>query len=129
MIFICTTKKQKMRVFYYLSSCNTCKKIESQLTLGESVKKIDIKKKKLTEEELTILHEKVGNYEELINKRAQLFKQRNIDYKKLEEKDFKNLLLEHYTFIKRPILIYDEKIFVGNSPKTILKAIKFLNEQ
>ena len=76
-----------------------------------------------------LLHEKVGKYEELINKRAQLFKQRNIDYKKLEEKDFKNLLLEHYTFIKRPILIYDEKIFVGNSPKTILKAIKFLNEQ
>ena len=88
-----------MRVFYYLSSCNTCKKIESQLTLGESVKKIDIKKE-TSEEELTILHEKVGKYEELINKRAQLFKQRNIDYKKLEEKNFKNLLLEHYTFIK-----------------------------
>ena len=118
-----------MRVFYYLSSCNTCKKIESQLTLGESVKKIDIKKKKLTEQELKTLHEKVGNYEGLINKRAKLFKQRNIDYKKLEEKDFKNLLLEHYSFIKRPILIYDEKIFVGNCPKTILKAIKFLNEQ
>ena len=118
-----------MRVFYYLSSCSTCKKIENQLILGESVKKIDIKKKKLTEQELKTLHEKVGNYEGLINKRAQLFKQRKIDYKKLEEKDFKNLLLEHYTFIKRPILIYDEKIFVGNSPKTILEAIKFINEQ
>ena len=118
-----------MRVFYYLSSCSTCKKIENQLTLGESVKKIDIKKKKLTKQELKTLHEKVGNYEGLINKRAQLFKQRNIDYKKLEEKDFKNLLLEHYTFIKRPILMYDEKIFVGNSPKTILEAIKFINEQ
>ena len=129
MIFICITLKKKMRVFYYLSSCSTCKKIENQLTLGESVKKIDIKKKKLTEEELTILHEKVGKYEELINKRAQLFKQRNMDYKKLEEKDFKNLLLGHYTFIKRPILIYDEKIFVGNSPKAILEAIKFINEQ
>ena len=81
-----------------------------------------------TEEELKILHEKVGSYEGLINKRAQLLKQRNIDYKKLEEKDFKNLLLEHYTFIKRPILMYDEKIFVGNSPKTILEAIKFINE-
>ena len=129
MIFICTNKKKKIRVFYYLSSCNTCKKNENQLKLGESVKKIDIKKKKLTEEELTILHEKVGKYEELINKRAQLFKQRKIDYKKLKEKDFKNLLLEHYTFIKRPILMYDEKIFVGNSPKTILEAIKFINEQ
>ena len=128
MIFICTTKKQKMRIFYYLSSCNTCKKIENQLSLDKSVKKIDIKKKKLTEEELKMLHEKVGNYEGLINKRAQLFKQRNIDYKKLEEKDFKNLLLEHYTFIKRPILIYDDKVFVGNSSKTILEAIKFINE-
>ena len=117
-----------MRVFYYLSSCSTCKKIENQLSLGESVKKIDIKKKKLTEEDLKILFEKVGNYESLINKRAQLFKQRNIDYKNLEEKDFKNLLLEHYTFIKRPILIYDDKVFVGNSSKTILEAIKFINE-
>ena len=117
-----------MRVFYYLSSCSTCKKIENQLSLGESVKKIDIKKKKLTEEDLKILFEKVGNYESLINKRAQLFKQRNIDYKNLEEKDFKNLLLEHYTFIKRPILMYDDNVFVGNSSKTILEAIKFINE-
>ena len=45
-----------------------------------------------------------------------------------EEKDFKNLLLEHYTFIKRPILMYDDKVFVGNSSKTILEAIKFINE-
>ena len=117
-----------MRVFYYLSSCSTCKKIENQLLLDESVKKIDIKKKKITEEELKILFEKVGNYEGLINKRAQLFKQQNIDYKNLDENDFKNLLLEHYTFIKRPILIYDNKVFVGNSSKTILEAIKFINE-
>lgn len=118
-----------MRVFYYLSSCSTCKKIENQLSFDESVKKIDIKKNKLTYEELRMLFEKLGNYEGLINKRAQLFKQRNINYKTLKEKDFKNLLLDHYTFLKRPILIYDNKVFVGNSPKTVLEAIKFINEQ
>ena len=46
-----------MRVFYYLSSCSTCKKIENQLSFDESVKKIDIKKNKLTYEELRMLFE------------------------------------------------------------------------
>ena len=66
---------------------------------------------------------------EYLNKIHSAYKKAYSKVKKLKEKDFKNLLLEHYTFIKRPILMYDEKIFVGNSPKTILEAIKFINEQ
>ena len=118
-----------MRVFYYLNSCDTCKRIINELAINESIIQIDIKKKPLTAVQLEVLFEKVGNYEELINKRAQLFKQRNLKDQQLKEEDYKNLLLEHYTFLKRPILLYEEQIFVGNSAKTVAKAKAFLNEQ
>ena len=40
----------------------------------------------------------------------------------LSDTDFKNLLLEHYTFLKRPVLIWEDQVFVGNSKKTIEEA-------
>jgi arsenate reductase len=129
MIFLCKIKNAQMRVFYYLNSCDTCKRIINELAINESIIQIDIKKNPLTAVQLEVLFEKVGNYEELINKRAQLFKQLNLKDRQLNEEDYKNLLLEHYTFLKRPILLYEEQIFVGNSAKTVAKAKAFLNEQ
>jgi len=38
-------------------------------------------------------------------------------------------LLEHYTFLKRPVLVYEEHIFVGNAAKTVAEAKAFLDEQ
>ena len=37
----------------------------------------------------------------------------------LKEELFKNLILEEYTFLKRPVFIIGHVIFVGNSKKTI----------
>ena len=128
MIFLCKIKNAQMRVFYYLNSCDTCKRIIKELAIKESISQIEIKKNPLTSVQLEILFEKVGSYEELINKRAQLYKKRNLKDRKLKEEDYKNLLLEHYTFLKRPILLYEEQIFVGNSAKTVAKAKAFLNE-
>lgn len=71
----------------------------------------------------------VGSYEALVNKRAQLFKKITLKDVKLNEQKYKSLLLEHYTFLKRPVLLYDGHIFVGNSSKTISAAKSFLNEQ
>ena len=47
----------------------------------------------------------------------------------LSENDIKDLLLEHYTFLKRPVLLYDNKLFIGNTAKVITEAKAFLNEQ
>ena len=46
--------------------------------------------------------------------------------KNLTEIDFKNLILEHYTFLKRPILINDDQIFVGNSKSVVAAALESL---
>ena len=44
----------------------------------------------------------------------------------LNEKDFKNLILENYTFLKRPVAIIDQEIFIGNSKKNITALIEAL---
>ena len=45
----------------------------------------------------------------------------------LLESDYKTLILKHYTFLKRPVLILKNKIFIGNSPKIIEQVKLILN--
>ena len=117
-----------MGYFLYLNSCSTCKRILEDLSLPNEIALIDIKKETLTPAQLEELYQLTGSYETLFNKRAQLFKQRNIDSQNLTESSAKDLLLDHYTFLKRPILVYREKIFVGNSKAEVAAAKKWLNE-
>ena len=87
------------------------------------------KNTRLTTEQLSRLYEAAGSYESLINKRAQLLKQPHLKDKELTEDDYRNLLLDHYTFLKRPVLVYNNKYFIGNSKDTIEQARDWINEQ
>tara|TARA_B100000530_G_scaffold293365_1_gene210874 strand:+ start:466 stop:822 length:357 start_codon:yes stop_codon:yes gene_type:complete len=115
-----------MKAFYYLKTCSTCKRIMSDLNLG-SITQIDLKSTKISEKEINLLKDLSGSYESLFNKRSQLFKKRNLKNKNLSEQDYKNLILEHYTFMRRPILIYGKRIFIGNDKKNIDSLKKFLD--
>lgn len=116
-----------MLSFYYLKNCSTCKNIIKKLGLIESEGLIDIKKQGITESELDFLHSLSGSYESLFSKRSQLYKQRKLKNVNLDEIDFKKLILEHYTFLKRPVLVIDDKIFIGNSPEIIKQAKNIIN--
>jgi arsenate reductase len=41
----------------------------------------------------------------------------------LTENDYKNYILEEYTFLKRPTIISGDKIFIGSTKSTI-EALK-----
>lgn len=116
-----------MKKFYYLSSCSTCKRILGELNLPKDIELHEIKSEPISENDLDILHNLAGSYEELFSKRAQLYKERDLKSKKLSEADYKNLILEHYTFLKRPVLVFENQIFIGNSPKTVREAQKTLH--
>ena len=118
-----------MRNFYYLSSCDSCKRIMGTLSLDPSINKIDIKKNPLNISQLEELHTISGSYEVLFSLRAQLYKQRDLKNKILSEETIKELLLEHYTFLKRPVLIFDKTLFIGNSASVVAKVKTFLDEQ
>ena len=118
-----------MKVFFYLKSCNTCKRIINELNLSSDIDLIDIKTNPLNKKELKTIRSLCNSFEELFNKRAQLYKQRNLNLKILSESDYEKLILEHYTFLKRPVLLYGKNLFIGNSKMTIEKIKKFLNEK
>ncbi len=113
-----------MKKIYFLSTCDTCKRILKELNPSNDFIKQDIKKERLTSEELEKLYQLSASYESLFNKRAQLYKQRDLKNKNLQEIGFKNLLLEHYTFLKRPVIINHNEIFIGNSKNTVESAKK-----
>lgn len=88
-----------------------------ELEIPSSFIKQDIKTQGITEEELDELYNLTDSYEVLLSKRARLYQERNLKEVELLEEDYKNLLLEHYTFLKRPVIVNNDKIFVGNSKK------------
>ena len=111
-----------MKKIYYLGSCTTCTRILSELEPLAEVELQDIKTAPLTDQELKKLYELAGSYEALFSKRARLYKERNLKEQHLGEPDFKRLILEHYTFLKRPVILLDGDIFIGNSKKTVQAA-------
>ena len=111
-----------MNKLYYLSSCSTCKRIIKQWSLNESINRVDLKKNPLDEKQLNELFEITYSYEALFNKRAQLLKKLNLNFNILKENDFKKLLLTHYSFLKRPVLLLNNNIYIGNSQKTVEEA-------
>lgn len=82
----------------------------------------DIKTEPITEEQLKELVALSGSHESLFSRRAILFRQRGLHQKELGEQDYKNLILDHYTFLKRPVILIDEQIFIGNSKTTVSAA-------
>lgn len=116
-----------MQRVYYLSTCDTCKRIMDEIEIPASFEKIDIKEKGISEEDLEQMVNRSQSYEALFSRRARLYKERDLKSQKLDEADYKNLILEHYTFLKRPVIINGDKIFVGNTAKTVAEAKKSIH--
>lgn len=116
-----------MKVFYYLKTCDICQRILTSLQLPIEVERREIKSLALTGEELDAMQELSGTYEALFSKRSRLYQQRGLKNLTLSENEIKDLLLEHYTFLKRPVLIWEEYIFIGNSKNTIDAAYELIH--
>lgn len=117
-----------MKKIYYLSTCDTCKKILKEIDAPASFELQDIKKDPLTKEQLEELMKLSGSYEKLFSKRARLYKERGLKNRELTKVDYKNLLLEHYTFLKRPVIVNGDDIFIGNSKSTVETAKRSVHE-
>lgn len=111
-----------MKKIYHLGSCSTCKRILKELEPLDGVELQEIKSEPITPAQLEQMETLSGSYESLFSRRAMLFRQRGLHEKELSEKDYKDLILEHYTFLKRPVIIVDDQIFVGNSKKIVEAA-------
>lgn len=112
-----------MKKIYYLSTCSTCSRIITELGLkNKKFEFQDIKTEKITASQLSEMKKLSGSYESLFSRVALKYRALGLDKKKLTEDDYKKYMLEEYTFLKRPVIIIDNKIFVGNSKNNIAAA-------
>lgn len=117
-----------MNKTYHLSTCDTCKRIIKELDLPNDFILQDIKNESITSEQLEEMRALSDSYESLFNKRARLYKELGLKEKNLSDEDYKNYILEHYTFLKRPVILHNGKIFIGNSKKVVEAAKQVIHE-
>ena len=78
-------------------------------------------------DQLEEMHQLSEGYEVLFNKRAKLYKAMDLKNQELCEADYKQYILNEYTFLKRPVFIVDSEIFIGNSKKEIQRLLAHLS--
>jgi arsenate reductase (glutaredoxin) len=109
-----------MNKIYHLANCTTCQAILKDTQLDRKGFELqDIKTEKITPAQLDQMKKMAGSYEALFSRRALKYKEMGLKDKSLSEKDYRNLILEEYTFLKRPVVINGNQIFVGNDKKTV----------
>lgn len=104
---------------YHLGNCDTCKRIIKELEIGEEFEYQNIKVDKITPEQLDEMAQMSGAYEKLFSRVARKYRSMNLKEKDLQETDYRQYILDEYTFLKRPVFIIGEQIFIGNSKKNI----------
>jgi arsenate reductase len=114
-----------MKKVYCVSTCSTCQRIILEAGLNKKGYVYqNIKIDKITAEQLDHMKAMIGSYEALFSKRAIKFKAMGLRDKKLSEKDYRDLILQEYTFLKRPVVISGKKIFSGSEKKTVAEVLK-----
>ena len=111
-----------MKKIYHLKSCSTNVRILKELDLT-GVDLQNIKEENIDEKTLDFLKEKVGSYEALFSKKAMKYRSMGLNTMSLSEQDYKRYMLEEYTFIKRPFMINEDQIFIGNAKSVVADAI------
>ena len=113
---------------YTLNSCSTCSRILKELGVGDEFEIQNIKESPITEEQVDQMAELAGSYEALFSRKAMKFRQWGLNEKELSEQDYRQYIVEEYTFLKRPVFIIDNTIFVGNSKKNVEAVAQALNK-
>lgn len=109
---------------YHLSNCTTCQAIIKETGIDKlaeagKVEMQDIKTEKITPAQLEEMKKMAGTYEALFSRRALKYKELGLKDKKLSEKDYRDYILEEYTFLKRPVTILGSQIIIGNDKKSV----------
>ncbi|MEM9985419.1 MAG: ArsC/Spx/MgsR family protein [Bacteroidota bacterium] len=115
-----------MKAVFHLATCNTCQRILKEWKLPTEVVLREIKSEPMTAAEVDHLASLAGSYEALFSRRARKFRGMGLHERELSEPDYRRYLLEDYTFLKRPVLVWENQIYVGNSPKIVAAAGEFL---
>jgi len=108
-----------MKKIYYLKTCDTCRRILKEMDSTKYVLQ-EIKTEPINVQQLDELYSLTKSYEVLFSRRAKKYTQMGLKTQNLTEKDYKQLILDEYTFLKRPVIVNEKEIFIGNSNKNMV---------
>ena len=111
-----------MKKVYFLQTCDTCRRILKEVNT-EGFERQEIKANNVTVTQLEEMHQLSGSYEALFNKRAKLYKAMDLKNQVVSEADYRQFILDEYTFLKRPVFIVEKEIYIGNS-KNVIEELK-----
>lgn len=96
-----------------IKNCNTVQKTLKWLQ-GKNFEFTfqDVKKNPLSEEEILDLVKKLS-IETVINKKGTKWKSLNVSDKNLSDQELFDLVNEHQTMIKRPVIYNDDSVMIG----------------
>ena len=119
-----------MKKIYTIGHCTTSLALFEETGLdkliGSKFTLQNIKFDKITTAQLDEMKKMAGSYEALFSRRAIKYKELKLKDKKLTEKDYRDYILDEYTFLKRPVVIINNKIFAGSEKKTIEELKKLI---
>ena len=107
-----------MKKIYHLKTCDTCRRILKEMDTSSYILQ-EIKTKPITVKQLDELFKLTNSYEVLFSRRAKKYKQMDLKNQDLSKKDYRQLILEEYTFLKRPVIINEHEVYVGNTKKRV----------
>jgi arsenate reductase (glutaredoxin) len=109
-----------MKKIYHLSTCTTSQAIIKETGIAQKGFVMqDIKFEKITPAQLDEMKQLAGSYEGLFSRRALKYKELGLKDKQLSEKDYRQYILDEYTFLKRPVVLIDKAIYIGSERKTV----------
>lgn len=115
-----------MKKIYYLQTCDTCRRIMKEFDFS-GFEKQEIKTESITAAQLDEMKKLSGSYESLFSRRAKKYKEMGLKDENLIEKDFQHYILSDYTFLKRPVIIIGENIFIGSDKKNLERLREFMS--
>lgn len=102
-----------MTTIYGIKNCDTMKKAFTFLdNKGIEYEFVDVKKEPLSREEIARFAYLVG-IDTLVNRKGTTWRKLEIGDKELSDDELIDLLQEHQTMIKRPVLEHDDSVMVG----------------
>lgn len=110
------------RIIYHLGTCTTCQRILKEIPDLKRFTLREIKSEPIKAGELDAMKKLAGSYEALFSRVALKYRALGLNTKELTEKDYRKYILEEYTFLKRPVMVLGDRIFIGNG-KNVVKAM------
>lgn len=119
-----------MKTVFHLTQCGTCQRIIKDLKMeARGFELRDIKLQPIRPEELDAMRDRSGSYASLFSKRAIKYKTMGLKDRTLTEDEYRALILDEYTFVKRPVVIFNDVLFAGNDQKTLDRLAALLDAE